>query len=287
MQKIELIRQRPFGERLNELTAYITTGFGPVLKHSWLPLLCVAFVVSFLLDSTSQQEGLLSFFRYLLTFVLMFAVETVFVFFVRKVCVDGQDYAGLFAVLRESWGSVCKLLLALLPLLLIVALAYNVLAQPESESFDFWQFMAFLSHLIAFHLLCMYVLVVPNVVVFEGKSGIDALLRSVSLTFSQFFSSLIFYFVLVVIGLILPFLLSAIFELISELASVAGTEFGDTGNPATQHVWYHFLLQMPATFAYLLYWLLCGLSSVLTYGSAVEHCDNVVFLTKFNNFDNL
>jgi len=282
MQLIELIQARKFGDKLNELTGLLYDNYADFLAHTrWYLLAITAIITATVLWApTSTPVGAYLCLQFVALIITLMVVA--FVVLVREVAVQGNPFVfRSFTNRLLEVGKRC-LIATLLPLLLL-CIAASWLFEGNIDQFSYRLFLT----LLGSQLIIVPIMMIISVIVFEEKSGVSAIKRAFALLTEGFFSTLFFYFILCFIGMLVPLIVEIPLIIFNEFTQVSGSDYANIEPESWLETCLKFLFMSLSVCGYLHYLLICALGTLLVYGSSVEKHDNVHFLTKLNNFDNL
>lgn len=290
MEKIDLIQARNFGEKLNELTTLINDNFIPFLRKSWWLLLGIGLILALIIEFVPNENPVEACASFLLTAFVCVLVVIMFVSLVREVGIEQRpqmNHRTFFTMALVYGGRTLPTLL--LPFALLCLLGGYLLSTLFSLEVtnSFGTYFLMLLVVLVIILAAAPLLQLVNVCVLEEKSGFTAVLRTIRLRRYKRFQALMFYFVIVLLSLLVPLVMDLPYLIYSVTRDIVTDEFGVAADPTIGEQIVQFLSTWIECCVFLLYLCLASLASLLEYGNAVEVVDNVHFLEKFNNFDNL
>ncbi len=284
----ELIQDREFGDKFNELTSFIYDNFsvlkGWALKYIVPCSLAVAALNFFMPDSAGNPIGWILFFVDLLIVCML---STVFVTVLKPYFLENKELKDirLRSLLPQLLRNVVtSLASACIPLVCIFVIAYLMsFLKEEHHAGDF-----FLSTMKGIVLIIVSIPIFMTIIVnvIEGKTGMKNLSRSLNLSKYDILVTAIIIFFICIIGSILPMISEIVTLIISEIDDLFFFHDNSEVNETVQNILEY--LSFSVTFFFLIFQLfMITFAMLLEYGNAVEEIDNLHFLNKFNNFDNL
>lgn len=282
---IDLIQYRSFGDKLNELTSLIYDYFSTLWHYaSWYLLGCsLTFAICFRInfEEDSPYQTLLYYLVYF-SYGLLFLIFTVLL---RKVCVEGQSFKRTSDFLRGSLGDLGHAIaVSVVPLILFSILGnflFDILLDIENN-FGFFIFGFFVS-IILLVPISLYLIIA----VFEQKSGFQLFRRTRSLLFCNPFSTAFYFLTIILIGLLIPMISTIPNIVFTFVLSFSVNDFSNSDLMEFIFESYNFLINVLRNLCLIIYLFVIALGTMLHYGHIVEVHDNVRFLSKLNNFDNL
>lgn len=292
MEKYNLIHISGYGDKLNELTSIIYDHIGIFISKMWRWIAAFSIVVGGLLMALPEdyrEYWLLSVF----VLLLVLAVALVAFAAIMKHSFDGENVAraSMRHLLKDVMPQMGMGLVTLtLPCLLIaVVLSLVIVPLLSSVQNDVLEFVVLLICLFVMS-MCMYPFFqTVNVIAFENLTGMKALRRALWLSTCTPIKTMLYMFTVSVIGLAfsaVPMLINAVIDAFVS-ALVEERSYSYTDDTDIVELCVLVGIRCLSVAAVLLFILLQSLASMIEYGNAVELRDNVTFLEKYNNFDNL
>lgn len=292
MEKYNLIHISGYGDKLNELTSIIYDHIGIFISKMWRWIAAFSIVVGGLLMALPEdyrEYWLLSVF----VLLLVLAVALVAFAAIMKHSFDGENVAraSMRHLLKDVMPQMGMGLVTLtLPCLLIaVVLSLVIVPLLSSVQNDILEFVVLLICLFVMS-MCMYPFFqTVNVIAFENLTGMKALRRALWLSTCTPIKTMLYMFTVSVIGLAfsaVPMLINAVIDAFVS-ALVEERSYSYTDDTDIVELCVMVGIRCLSVAAVLLFILLQSLASMIEYGNAVELRDNVTFLEKYNNFDNL
>lgn len=289
MEKIELIQARTFGEKLNELTALIYEHFVALMRQSWWLVLGVGVVLTAIFEYFPTNTPIGRWTSFLLTALICTLTLILFVVLVRVVGIEQRPIPNRRTFFSQalilSGRALPTLLLPLALLCLFGGFFVMLIFDSELPVGGIYTFLALLMLVVIMAAVPMLQLI--NVCVLEEKSGFTALSRLMRLMRHRPFPTFWYYVIIVCLSMLIPTVMEIPYLVFSAGRDIVTDEFGYAVDPTLGEQMLNFLFSLVGTCTFILYLCLVSLASLLQYGDAVEVVDNVSFLEKFNNFDNL
>lgn len=273
MDRLELIQVRSFGDKFNELTSLVYDHFGQVIRSYRWGLLGVGAVLAAIVCYFPSDTDALT-----CCMTMAFMCVAVVPMIVLVAGVGEKDY-------RKVIFPCLSLLV--LPGLLFCLLSGLLLSTGLNFESKYLFFFTLFGIILLLMLLVVSLAQLINVSVLEDRTGFDAIHRVGQILMCRPLHWMIFLFFVALIALFLPMISLIPFIIVETLEEsfVKELEF-----PDHEAWWYpigQFVTTMFSCLVFQLYLLLFSLATLLEYGNAVERLDNVHFMKKFNNFDNL
>lgn len=286
MESNDLIRRRKLGENLNEVTGFVYDNFRVLFRWALLFILPCSAIMSYVivsLPNVTSANWLYSLVLFLMVDVMAISLLTV----IKQYYLNGTGIndVKIKSILSEMIKNVGMGVGSLAFIEAIYALLFHRL---------FVDFQGFkdIDETIAFYILIFLLVasMIPlfhffNVIVYEGKFGFKALGRSLILTFTRPFTTIMYVLSLTFVGYLVPTAILVVVTIVLALIS----EFvlsGDMLTYISPDIQKFFLLLL-FVFYYFVEILYITIAMMYQYGNNVEVVDNVTFTQKFKNFDNL
>lgn len=290
MEKIDLIQTRSFGEKLNELTSLIYDNFVPLMRQSWWLLLAMGIALAAIYRFFPAETTVEGWSCFVLTAFLCTLLVIMFVVLVRVVGIEQRslpDRRSFFVQALVLGGrSLTTLLLPLGLLCVFGGLLVSFITSMDITN-KFGQYFLLLLLILVIILAVAPLLLLINVCVLEEKSGFAAVKRMFRLLFHRPIPALMFYFVIVLLTMLVPTVVELPYLIYAVTRNLVTDEYGVTVDPEMSEQIIDFVFEAIGWTTFVLYICVASMASLLEYGNAVEEVDNVHFLEKFNNFDNL
>lgn len=294
MEKRKLIQQRDFGEKSNEVTDFLIDNF-PALRK-WvlmfiLPSALAYSILNIMLSDDDVVQWVIQFFTCILITIMCTMQTTVMAeHFTKDIPLKDIKWRQVLPQMLRNTGRV--LLVLFVPILVwsIITFFINNLRGPHSGSaqyfFDIERAQLMILSLFLTSLCSLPLHHTINVVVIEGRTGMDALKRAFSITFHRFIFSALYIIAISLLGIILPELASLPFIALSFIDQnfITSFEIEDTET---------FINCLQCAFATLsnttlaIQMMFASLAMMFDYGDVVDRHDLVTFREKVNNFENL
>lgn len=290
MEKIDLIQTRSFGERLNEMTALIYDNFFPFLRKSWWLILCAGVILTVIMEYFPTETPIEGWSSFLLEAFIVALLVILFVALIRLVGIEQKPVQGYrdFFVHALFWGgrALTSMLLPFALLCLFGGYFVSLITSFDVQNIVGLFFLRLL--------LCLVIIMasaplfqIINVCVLEEKSGFTALNRAFRIVRYRLVPSLFFYFMIIFLSLLIPTVVELPYMIFNLVRDIVTDEYGFAADPSIGDQIVNFIFNTLGTCAFIIYICIASLATLLQYGHAVEVLDNVHFLEKFNNFDNL
>lgn len=289
MDKQELICQRSFGEKLNELTSMVYEHTGELCSRcKWYLLLWSAVLAAVIEYFPAYNRVFGSVKVYLIALVVLLPVVLLTRWIDDHESVTTKN-GGLRLMEREHW----LLYLQCAFVMLLPALALSTVGGWlfETDATEYYEplaiYMITTGKLLLLGLLMVPLFHIVTVSVLECKVGGEMLGRVWRILRYRTLAWMLYMGMVYTLGLLLP----TIAEIPSVIIDTMREQFvKDVYEPTATDYGYMVIGYVSTLFycaVYLLYSLFFHLATMLEYGNAVEHLDNVRFIEKLNNFDNL
>jgi len=288
MESNELIQNREFGEKFNELTSFIYDNFS-TLKTWALKFVvpCALLIAALNKYFPNVEEDSVELIVVFVDMVLVCMFSIVIVTLLKPYFFENKPLKEIR--FRSSLPQITKnmflgLVSACLPLICVFLMSYlmKITNVPDNIPYRLVLFLK-LAILILFSIPVYQTI---NVTVMEGESGLKCFSRAFKLSTYDVLVTATFIFLLFLIGSILPLLYEIPRAFISTIDSLFFFENNQPLNDLTLEILDYLSLSL-SVFFMLLEQFMIIFAMILEYGNAVERVDNVSFMKKFNEFDNL
>lgn len=290
MEKIELIQARSFGEKLNELTALIYDNIGALLRQAWWLILGLGVILSLITEYFPTNTPAECWTCFLLIAFFCTLLIILFVTLIKVVGIEQQadvTRRDIFVKALVNGGRSLPSLLLPLALLCLFGGYFTTLIASIKNSGSISLIFLMLLIMLVIILAAAPLMQMINVCILEGQSGFAAMGRTFRLMRYKPIPALAFYFTIILLCAQIPTIVEIPYVIIRTGQNLVTDEYGFAPDPTFLEQLLDFGLSLLGSCAFILYICIASLASLLEYGNAVEVIDNVHFLEKFNNFDNL
>lgn len=287
MEKINLIEERSFGDKFNELTGFIYDNFKVLAKWAFLYLLPftigMAAVIQYMPDIPVIRWT-----KLMLCVMIFTVVALAFMTVLKHHFLEGIPLKQL--PLKKYIAEILKNVGVGMFSVFVFEVAISFVAYKMLDIIDFDdEFYAFIFFLFLYFIVVASISIpifhTLNAVVLENKSGFGAMERAFKMLIYKPYMSLLFLGTMTVIGYLLPFIATIPYYIVRSVDDLFSPTINNahiTPKEVTELFFLTFLM-----FCYSLQMLAMTVGMMFDYGNAVEKVDNVSFMKKYNNFENL
>ncbi len=291
MEKNDLICDRSFGDKFNELSSFILDNFKTMMKWSCLSVLPCAILLTAVVMFVFEDDGFSNF--SLITGLILGCVMVVFITELTKPCLTKGvklKEVNVAEILPGALVSVGRGLVAsIVPLLLVALVAVFMDETMFDSEFTSSRWLEKISLLFIFFIIVALFLIpvyfIINVVVHERLSFMKALRRGLRLSVYRPIVTLFFMLIISVIGFAIPLGITSVLEFFYDSPSlfVPVESFDST---IVDKV-FQFISAVISAYCFIGQFVIIGIAMTFEYGNAVERVDNVTFMNQYDNFENL
>lgn len=289
MEENELVCDRDFGDKCNELSSFIIDNLKPLFRWSLmgvLPWACVLAAAIVWIDGEKSNNFLHVSFTAVVSVALAMVLTTV----LKARFVGGKEVkdirlADIAPLIVANVGKGVLTLLAPTAVFVLIAyFTYDLMISEEENEYLFL-FILF-CYAILVSLMAIPLFIACNVVVYEERGYTDALNRAFRLAFNRTFSTVIFVIVLNVVGFAMPAIVAIPAVLLRDANLLLSSDIS-----MLEQEWFvtavGYFFTVVSIYFFICQIMVVSIGMSYEYGNSVEVMDNVSFMRKFNNFDNL
>lgn len=287
MDRLELIQVRTYGEKLNELSSLVYDHFGQMFRCAKWHLLALSAALTAIMYYMPDYNQAETMFKSLCVIVVMMVPVVAVISVMGEENVCWKD--GRFSLWNRRFGQQLglSLITILIPSLLYCLLADWLSDQEVSSGWELGYLFLRFFKLVVIMLLCVPLFQLNNIACMEHRTGIEAMSRMWKILRTSFWGWFFFLGTVAFIGLMLP----TLSKIPAYIITMVGTDIIDGYTiEAEPSMWRYVITFIFSWFFCIfvtLFVMLFALATLLEYGNAVERIDNVHFMEKYNNFDNL
>lgn len=287
MDKIDLIEERSFGDKFNELTGFIYDNFKLFAKWAFMFVLPSSFVMAAIIQFLPDAESV-RWLKMMLCIMIVTLLALVMMTIVKHHFAEGIGLKRMpkKKYVAEMLRNVGVGLYSVFVFEVIISfMAFALIGLLDSSDNDFVFMLSLSFYFVILAVLSLPIFHTMCAVVIEGKSGFEAMKRGLQMLQHKPYMSVIFLGTMTVIGYLLPFISSipyfiyrAVEESIAEELTVGRYSIGET---------LEIVFLTICLMCYSLQLIAMSVGMMFDFGNAVEKVDNVSFMKKYNDFENL
>lgn len=293
MENNELIQNRSLGDKFNELSSFMIDNFKQLLKwSSWTVLPC-ALLMSLVMQLLPKGDEMASFLKTFFFIAINAMLAMLLSMALKPHFVEGKELKDIRiadlareAVPKIGMG-IAILISPCVLLALLSSIFVNVMQEDVTKEWFFLIVMLFFG-VVLLALLYVPIYMICNVLTYESLKGFSLFNRALRLSRYRVLKTICFIIALSIIGFTLPSALSAMVELFIGFNGIIGSYLhidAEEGTLAT--TMQNFFSDAFLAYFYIAQFMVIGIAMSFEYGNAVEIVDNVSFMRKYENFENL